>query len=131
MVWPRPVIWGLLLILLIALGHVWQRTAVLKLSREVKDLRGELSEIERRYKYLNIEIARLGSFEQIESIATNDLGLTYPEPEKIIYLNEPLILSQDKQKDSFVLWAKFKKMANDLLFITEERLEAKEIKHDL
>lgn len=130
-VWFKPIIWGLLLILFVALGRVWQRVAVLKLTQEVESLKGEVSEIEKKYKYLNIEIASLSSVERIESLAMNELGLTYPKAERIIYLNDPLILSQGKEDDSFMLWAKFKKTASNFLFITEEKLEAKEIKHDL
>lgn len=130
-VWFKPIFWGLLLILVIALGRVWQRVAVLKLTQEVEGLRSEVSEIEKKYKYLNIEIADLSSVERIESIAIKELGLTYPRAERIVYLNEPLIPSLGKEKDSYMLWAKLKKTANNFLFITEERLEAKEIKHDL
>jgi len=130
-VWFKPLIWGLLLLLVVALGRVWQRVAVLKLSRDVKSLREEVSQIEKRYKYLNIEMASLSSVERIESIAINELGLTYPKPENIIYLYDPLIVSRNKQDDSFVLWAEFKKKAQRFLFITEKKLEAKEIKHDL
>lgn len=130
-VWFKPLVWTVLLILVVALGRVWQRVAVIKLTREVKNSREEVSEIEKRYKYLNIEIARLSSVERIESIATNEFGLIYPKPEKIIYLNDPVVISQVKENDSFALWAKFKKTASNFPFITEEKLEAKEIKHDL
>jgi cell division protein FtsL len=130
-IWSRPIVCWLLLILLIALGHVWQRVTVLKLSQDAKSLKGELSEIEKRYKYLNIEIASLSSVERIQSIAVDALGLTYPQAEKIIYLNEPLISSPDKPEDLFALWAKLKRIPEKLIFVTEERLEAKEIKHDL
>ncbi len=119
------------MILFIALGCVWQRVYVLKLSQEVKSLREEVAEVEKRYKYLNIEIASLSSRERIESIASNDLNLTYPQPEKIIYLNEPLITSPDEQKHTFVLWEKFKNVTNQFPFVTEEKVEAKEIRHDL
>ena len=127
----KPLVWGLFLILFIALGFVWQRVYVLKLSQEVKSLREEVAEVEKRYKYLNIEIASLSSRERIESIAANDLNLTYPQPEKIIYLNEPLIISPDAQKHTFVLWEKFRSVTKQLPFVTEEKVEAKEIKYDL
>jgi cell division protein FtsL len=129
--WFKPLIWGLFLILFIALGCVWQRVYVLKLCQEVKTLKGEVAEVEKRYKYLNIEIASLSSRERIESIASNNLNLTYPQPEKIIYLKEPLITSPDEQKHTFVLWEKFKNVTNQLPFVTEEKVEAKEIRHDL
>lgn len=129
--WSRSVIWGLFLILFVALGHVWQRVTVLKITREIKNLSQEVAEVEKKYKYLNVELASLSSVERIESVAMNDLGMFYPKPEKIIYLDDPLIVSPDKQKDTFVLWTEFKKMAKNFPFITEERLEAKEIKHDL
>ncbi|MGB2696275.1 MAG: cell division protein FtsL [Candidatus Zixiibacteriota bacterium] len=117
--------------LFIALGLVWQRVTVLKLSQEVKDLRKEVAEVEKRYKYLNIEIANLGSRERIESIAKSGLKLTYPHPERIFYLNEPLTTFRDKQKPTFVFWEKFKSITDNLPFITEEKVEAKEIRHDL
>jgi cell division protein FtsL len=130
-VWFKPLIWGLFFMLFIALGLVWQRVTVLKLSQEVKGLRKEVAEVEKRYKYLNIEIANLGSRERIESIAKSGLQLTYPHPERIFYLNEPLTTFRDKQKSTFVLWEKFKSITDNLPFITEEKVEAKEIRHDL
>lgn len=129
--WFKPLLWGLFLILVIALGRVWQRVAVLKLCQEVKGLKKEVAETEKRYKYLNIEIANLGSRERIESIALNHLNLTYPQPERILYLNEPLISSPDNKIQKFVLWEKFKTAADNLPFLTEEKVEAKEIRHDL
>jgi cell division protein FtsL len=130
-IWSRWITYGLLVLLFAALGHVWQRVTVLKLTRDVKKLSEELVAVEKKYKYLSIEMASLNSVERIESIAMNELGLTYPQPEKVIYLNEPLVYGSDKQKDSFVLFSKFKRIAENFLLITEERLEAKEIKHDL
>jgi cell division protein FtsL len=130
-IWSRSIVWGLFLILFIALGHIWQRVTLLELSQDVKDLKGQLSEVQKKYKYLNIEIAALGSVQRIESIALGDLSLTYPQAEKIVYLSEPLICSRHGSADSFVLWDKFKELAHGLISITEERLEAKEIKHDL
>ena len=117
--------------LFIALGLVWQRVTVLKLSREVKGLRKEVAEVEKRYKYLNIEIANLSSRERIESIARSGLKLTYPHPERVFYLNEPLSAFRDKQKPTFVFWEKFKSLTANLPFIAEEKVEAKEIRHDL
>lgn len=127
----RSIVWGLFLILFVALGHIWQRVTVLRLSQDVKDLKEQLSEVQKKYKYLNIEIAALGSVQRIESIALSDLNLTYPQAERIVYLNEPLICPGQGSADSFVLWDKFKQLAHALIPITEERLEAKEIKHDL
>ena len=129
--WSRSIVWGLFLILFIALGHIWQRVTVLELCQDVKDLKEHLSEVQKKYKYLNIEIAALGSVQRIESIALGDLSLTYPQAERIVYLNEPLICPRHGSADSFVLWDKFKELTHGLISITEERLEAKEIKHDL
>ena len=129
--WFKPLIWALFLILVIALGRVWQRVAVLKLSQEVKGLKKEVAQVEKKYKYLNIEIANLGSRERIESIALNHLNLTYPQPERILYLNEPLITFPDNKNHTFVLWEKFKRATDKLPFLTEEKVEAKEIRHDL
>jgi cell division protein FtsL len=129
--WFKPLIWGLFLILVIALGRVWQRVAVLKLSQEVKGLKKEVAEVEKKYKYLNIELANLESRERIESIALNDLNLTYPQPERILYLNDPMIPSPDSKNHTFVLWEKFKRATDNLPFLTEEKVEAKEIRHDL
>jgi cell division protein FtsL len=128
---PRSVLWGLFLVLFIALGYIWQRVTVLKLSQDVRDLRGELSQVQKKYKYLNIEIASLSSVQRIESIAINDLGLSYPPAERIIYLDEPLISLPERLEDSFVLWEKLKKVTDGFISITEKRLEAKEIKYDL
>lgn len=104
---------------------------MLKLSQDVKDLKEELSEVQKEYKYLNIEMASLTSVPRIESIALKDLGLTYPPAERIIYLNEPLTCADGASGSSFVLWDKFKKLTKGLISVTEKRLEAKEIKHDL
>ncbi len=131
MIGPKSVLWGLFLVLFIALGHIWQRVTILKLSQDVRNLRRELSEVQKKYKYLNIEIAGLSSVKRIESIAINDLGLSYPQAERVVYLDEPLISLPERREDSFVLWEKFKEVADGFISITEERLEAKEIKHDL
>jgi len=130
-IWSRSILWGLFLILIIALGHIWQRVTVLELCQDVLDLKEELSEVQKKYKYLNIQMASLSSVQRVESIALNNLGLTYPRTEKIIYLNDPLICSRDRSADSFALGEKLKKLGSGLISITEERLEAKEIKHDL
>ena len=127
----RAILWGLFLLLMVALGHIWQRVTVLELSQDVLDLKEELSEVQKKYKYLNIEMASLSSVQRIESIALNNLGLNYPRAEKVIYLNDPLIRSKDRLADSFALGQKLKKLGSGLISITEEKLEAKEIKHDL
>jgi len=116
---------------LISLVYIWQKVVVLKLSQGIKNIRSEISEKEKRCKYLEIEIAKLSSIVRIEDVAHSKLGLTYPQTDQIFFLKESNIQKNKKKEYKFDLARYFKKLADDFLNVPENSLEAKEIKHDL
>ncbi len=55
---------------------------VTKLNREVIHYEQKLGEFQEEQEHLKIEIANLRTLERIESIATNELGMNYPNEDK-------------------------------------------------
>jgi cell division protein FtsL len=126
------ILFAFTLIVGLSIGYIWQRVTFLKISKEIKSLRSQISEQEERYKYLNIEIAKLSTVERIENIATTQLGLVYPKAEQIVFLKEVSVPSSDKKKGKLEnLREKLTNFALNIFNISDSRLEAKETRYDL
>ena len=120
------------LIVGLSIGYIWQRVTFLKISKEIKSLRSQISEQEERYKYLNIEMAKLSSFERIENIAITQLGLVHPKAEQIVFLKEVSLPNSEKKKGEFEnLTEKLTNIASTIFSPSDNQLEAKEIRYDL
>jgi len=58
--------------------YLWQGWQVIYLQRRVSDLEDELIPLEERKKELQLEVARYYSYERIERIAKERLGMIEP-----------------------------------------------------
>jgi len=119
---------SLLLIVFFLTLYVWQRVTVIKLLKEMEELKEVLAQQEKKYKYLNLEITKLSSIERIEKIAQEKLGLIYPMRERIIYVDVGKLNRSTLPGD---LWVKLKNLGKKLYPFEERGVQAKEIKHDL
>ncbi|MCJ7507554.1 MAG: cell division protein FtsL [candidate division Zixibacteria bacterium] len=115
----------LLLVVGLALVYVWQRVSVIKSAQEIQTLKNQLSNCKAEYKYLSLDVAKLSSAENIERIAQSELGMvTYDQP--ISFLVEP-----QNSKKSINLLSKAKQAVKKMTNISENQVEAGEVKHDL
>lgn len=115
----------LLLVVGLALVYVWQRVCVIKSAQEIQTLKNQLSNCKAEYKYLSLDVAKLSSAENIERIAQSELGMvTYDQP--ISFLVEP-----QSSKKSINLLSKAKQAVKKMTNISENQVEAGEVKHDL
>lgn len=73
-----------IVLFVVMLGYVVQRTYVMKLGYEIEGLKKELKNLEQIHKGLLIERAALTSTERIEKIATAFIGLKIPDNNQIV-----------------------------------------------
>ena len=120
----------IILILLLAVGlallYVWQRVTVIKYAQKIEGLKTQFSACKGEYKYLSFEVAQLSSAKNIQRIAQNRLDMLPASSQQISFLLEP----NSSQKPTGFL-AKVKKMAQNMTHLSEIKVEAKEVKHDL
>ena len=78
----------LLLILLMggSLFYVWSRIQVIQLGYEISSALKEGRGLTETNKKLRIEIAALKSYDRIERIATEELGMAKPKPDQVIVI---------------------------------------------
>lgn len=69
---------------------IWLRTAVVKLEYQITDLQKQKNSVEREKKLILAERARIYSVEEIENIATNNLGMTLPQRERVFFVKRIL-----------------------------------------
>ena len=120
------------LIVALSIGYIWQRVTFLRISKEMKSLKSQIAGQEERYKYLNIEIAKLSTVERIENFATARLGLVYPKADQIVFLDDVFSLTKDEKQSKFEnLKEKLTNLVSNIFNISDNHLEAKEIKYDL
>ena len=67
----------LLGIVILASIYVWQRIEVVNLSQGIGDLKKQMEEKQKLYKYLSLEITGLSRGDWIEKMATNRLDMQY------------------------------------------------------
>ncbi len=82
-------IFGLLvLICLFGFGVVWMRIEINRSGRTIGQLQNEVAIKEARNQYLELEISRLSSPENISRLAHEKLGLVQQEPHQVIILKD-------------------------------------------
>jgi len=118
----------LLVLIIFSTLYVWQRVKVIKLLKEIQEQKKLLAEEEKKYKYLTLETSELSSFERIEKISQEKLGLIHPAEYQI-----QRVCEQQPKKSNLPanLWVKLKNFGKKLYPFEEKRIPAKEIKHDL
>lgn len=74
-----PYLVGLLvLLMMVALFHVWSRVTVIDLNLKISEADGIIREANQEARRLRLEIASLKTPERIERIAKEQLGMTLP-----------------------------------------------------
>jgi len=123
-------IFFLILLLLIGFStlYVWQRVMVIKLLREIEKQKLLLAQEEKKYKYLNLEITELSSFERIVKIAQKELELINPSREQIVLVDEKQFNQSSLPGN---IWVRLRNLGEKLYPFEEKGVQAKEIKHDL
>jgi len=123
-------IFFLILLLLIGFStlYVWQRVMVIKLLKKIEEQKLLLAQEEKKYKYLNLEITELSSFERIEKIAQNEFGLIHPPREQIVLVDEKQFNQSSLPGN---IWVRLRSLGEKLYPFEKKGLQAKEIKHDL
>lgn len=108
--------------------YVWQRVKVIKLLKEIEEQKKLLTEEEKKYKYLTLETSELSSFERIEKISQEKLGLIHPAEYQI-----ERVLEQPGKKANLPasLWVKVKNFGRRAYPFEDKKVPAKEIEHDL
>jgi cell division protein FtsL len=120
----------IILILMLAVGlallYVWQRVSVIKYAQAIDSLKTQLSERKEEYKYLSFEVAQLSSAENIQKTAQSKLGMLLTSNQQVSFVLEP---QKPAKPTSFL--AKIKNTAKKIINVSENKVEAKEVKHDL
>lgn len=105
----------LMLMIFLSIIYIWQRVTVLTLANEIKSLNVQIGNQQKEYKYLQVEVASLGSVERIERIA-KEMGFVYPSFEQIGVLpeapNSDIFERQGLIKN---IWTKLKEIKRNLL----------------
>ena len=86
---PRLLLFLTLLLLLLmggSLFYVWSRIQVIQLGYEISNALKEGRGLTEASKKLRIEIAALKSYDRIERIATEELGMAKPKPDQVIVI---------------------------------------------
>ncbi len=82
-------IFGIVFLLcLFAFGVVWMRIEINRSGRTIGQLQNEVEIKEARNQYLELEILRLSSPQNISRLAHEKLGFVQQEPDKVIILKE-------------------------------------------
>lgn len=76
------------LICLFGFGVAWMRIEINRSGRTIGQLQKEVEVKEARNQYLELEIARLSSPENISRLAHEKLGMIPQEPHQVIVLKE-------------------------------------------
>src|SRR3990170_6414824 len=86
---PRLLLFFTLLLFLLiggSLFYVWSRIQVIQLGYEISNALKEGRGLTEASKKLRIEIAALKSYDRIERIATEELGMAKPKPDQVIVI---------------------------------------------
>ena len=86
---PRLLLFFTLLLLILmggSLFYVWSRIQVIQLGYEISNALKEGRGLTEASKKLRIEIAALKSYDRIERIATEELGMAKPKPDQVIVI---------------------------------------------
>jgi len=118
-----------LVLIFLSIIYIWQRVTLLSLASEIKRLNVDLSNQQREYKYLQVEVASLSSVERIGRLA-QQMGFVCPSIEQKKALPEaPDSLIIERKGLLKNMWTKLERIKRNLL--TGGGVEAKEVKHGL
>lgn len=118
----------LLLAVSLALVYVWQRISVIKSAQEIQDLKNQMGRCKEEYKYLSLDVAQIGSAENIQKIAESKLDLLPADHRQIVFMSDPKT-SDPIKRENFLL--KARKTVRKVIPLSETKVEAKEVKDDL
>jgi cell division protein FtsL len=119
----------LLVLIFLSIIYIWQRVTLLSLANEIKRLNVDLSNQQREYKYLQVEVASLSSVERIGRLA-QQMGFVCPSVEqKKVLAEAPDSLIIERKGLLRNMWTKLERIKRNLL--TGGGVEAKEVKHGL
>jgi len=76
------------LVCLFAFGVAWMRVEINRSGRNIGELQKEVDIKEARNQYLELEISRLSSPENVSRVAQEKLGMVQQEPHQVIVLQE-------------------------------------------
>jgi cell division protein FtsL len=119
----------LMVVIFLAIVYTWQRVTLLTLAGEIKRLNAMLSNQQKEYKYLQVEVASLSSVERIGGLA-EEMGFVCPSFEQKGILPEaPDSVILEKKGLLKNMWTKLEGIKRNLL--SGDKVEAKEVKHGL
>ncbi len=82
-------IFGLLFLLcLFSFGIVWMRIEINRSGRAIGQLQNEVEVKEARNQYMELEISRLSSPENISRLSHEKLGMVEQEPHRVVLLKD-------------------------------------------
>jgi cell division protein FtsL len=119
----------LMAVIFLSIIYIWQRVTVLTAENENKRINVQIGNLRKEYEYLQVEVASLNSVERIGRLA-KEMGFVYPSVEQKGVLPEapdPAIFEGEGSTKN--LWTKLKGIKRNLL--SSDKVEAKEVKHDL
>ena len=76
------------LVCLFGFGVAWMRVEINRSGRSIGELHKEVDRKEARNQYLELEISRLSSPENVSRVAQEKLGMVPQEPHQIVVLKE-------------------------------------------
>jgi len=87
--WKQTVIGGGLIIMLLAnlTFYIWYQSESIRLGYKIHDLELKVEQLKEEIKKLETRKAALLSPERIDRLAREDLNLTDPKPEQVIFEN--------------------------------------------
>jgi cell division protein FtsL len=117
-----------LILILLSCVYVWQRVTIITLSTRAKELRLEANKMQETRKYLEVEVADLGTVSRIEEKGLQ-MGLTYPRLDQIGLIRE-LPDSTFLERPGFArnVWAKLTTLRES--FLPGEEAVAREIESE-
>jgi len=119
----------LMVVIFLAIIYTWERVTLLTLAGEIKRLNAMLSNQQKEYKYLQVEVASLSSVERIGGLA-EEMGFVCPSFEQKGILPEaPDSVILEKKGLLKNMWTKLEGIKRNLL--SGDKVEAKEVKHGL
>jgi len=69
------------------LFYVWQHIQTVCLGYKMNELKKEVSGLEERNMRLKQDISRNANYQKLESVASENLKMVYPNQNNIIYIN--------------------------------------------
>jgi len=71
------------------LAYTWVQTEIVRTGYQVRALERRLEEMARTERQLRLEASRLESLERVEEAAADELGMTFPTLEQMVFVDAP------------------------------------------